>query len=209
LRLHQYQCRNYQVNAGDGMKQNLFLHLLNAAKDVYSSSSALKEFAPWPTDLSYEDKPVVLVPAVRQIKHWSDAHPLHKATQQVADYGNWKQSYTEDEVGFGFLQDYGYLELYGPDGHFKTDAGRAYLGYWGRGLYYPWHRHEAEEIYSVVSGSGYFESQGQEAALLGSGETRMHCSNQPHALTMTDGPILTFVLWRGIGMEGLPLMGAE
>jgi len=26
---------------------------------------------------------------------------------------------------------------------------------------------------------------------------------------MTDGPILTFVLWRGIGMEGLPLMGAE
>ena len=79
MRLHQYQCRNYQVNAGAGMKQNLFLHLLNAAKDVYSSSLALKEFAPWPTDLSYEDKPVVVVPAVRQIKHWSDAHPLHKA----------------------------------------------------------------------------------------------------------------------------------
>lgn len=122
--------------------------------------------------------------------------------------GNWKQTYTEDEVGFGFLQDYGYLELYGPNGHFQTDQGRAYVGYWGRGLYYPWHRHEAEEIYAVVSGSGYFESQGAEAALLKMGDTRMHNSNQPHALTMTDGPILTFVLWRGAGMAGLPLMGA-
>ena len=106
------------------------------------------------------------------------------------------------------MQDYGYHELYGPNGHFQTDQGRAYVGYWGRGLYYPWHRHEAEEIYAVVSGSGYFESQGAEAALLKMGDTRMHNSNQPHALTMTDGPILTFVLWRGAGMAGLPLMGA-
>ena len=42
-----------------------------------------------------------------------------------------------------------------------------------------------------------------------SNATRMHSSNQPHALTMTDGPILTFVLWRGNGVEGLPLMGTE
>ena len=190
------------------MEQRLFQELLHAAHQVYSSTDALQQFAPWPSDLLYVDRPVQLVPAIRQIKKWSDAHPLHIATQQVADFGNWKQTYTEDEVGFGFLQDYGYLELYGPNGHFQTDQGRAYVGYWGRGLYYPWHRHEAEEIYAVVSGSGYFESQGAEAALLKMGDTRMHNSNQPHALTMTDGPILTFVLWRGAGMAGLPLMGA-
>jgi hypothetical protein len=40
------------------------------------------------------------------------------------------------------------------------------------------------------------------------GDTRMHNSNQPHALTMTDGPILTFVLWRGAGMAGLPIDGS-
>jgi len=190
------------------MKQNLFHELLHAAHQVYSRSDALQKFAPWPSDLMYVDKPEQSVPAVRQIKRWADTHPLHIATQQVAEFGNWKQTYTEDEVGFGFLQDYGYLELYGPDGHFQTYEGRAYIGYWGRGLYYPWHRHEAEEIYSVVSGSGYFESEGAEPALLTAGDTRMHKSNQPHALTMTDGPILTFVLWRGVGMGGLPLMGA-
>jgi len=190
------------------MKQDLFQQLLDAAHAVYSTSAALQDFASWPTNMMYVDKPTVLVPAVRQIKRWSNDHPLHQATQQVADYGHWKQTYTEDEVGFGFLQDYGYLELYGPDGHFQTDHGRAYIGYWGRGLYYPWHRHEAEEIYSVVSGSGYFESDGEASSMLHPGETRMHVSNQAHALTMTDGPILTFVLWRGAGMAGLPLMGA-
>ena len=147
------------------MEQRLFQELLHAAHQVYSSTDALQQFAPWPSDLLYVDRPVQPVPAIRQIKKRSDAHPLHIATQQVADFGNWKQTYTEDEVGFGFLQDYGYLELYGPNGHFQTDQGRAYVGYWGRGLYYPWHRHEAEEIYAVVSGSGYFESQGAEAAL--------------------------------------------
>ena len=191
------------------MKQDLFQDLLHAAHHVYSSTNALQQFAPWPSDLLYADRPVRPVPAIRQIKKWSDTHQLHIATQQVADFGDWKQTYTEDEVGFGFLQDYGYLELYGPNGHFQTDQGRAYIGYWGRGLYYPWHRHEAEEIYAVVSGSGYFESEDAEAALLKTGDTRMHHSNQPHALTMTDGPILTFVLWRGAGMAGLPLMGAS
>jgi len=59
-----------------------------------------------------------------------------------------------------------------------------------------------------VSGAGYFESEGAKPALLQTGDTRMHHSNQPHALTMTQGPILAFVLWRGAGMAGLPFMGA-
>ena len=39
--------------------------------------------------------------------------------------------------------------------------------------------------------------------------TRIHHSNQPHALTMLHEPILALVLWRGDGMDGLPLMGAK
>ena len=112
------------------MKQDLFQDLLHAAHHVYSSTDALQQFAPWPSDLLYADRPVRPVPAIRQIKKWSDMHQLHIATQQGADFGDWKQTYTEDEVGFGFLQDYGYLELYGPNGHFQTDQGRAYIGYW-------------------------------------------------------------------------------
>ena len=110
------------------MKQDLFQELLLAAHRVYSSTDALQQFAPWPSDLLYVDRPVQPIPAIRQIKKWSDVHPLHIATQQVAHFGNWKQTYTEDEVGFGFLQDYGYLELYGPNGHFRQIKAALILG---------------------------------------------------------------------------------
>ena len=69
------------------MKQDLFQDLLHAAHHVYSSTDALQQFAPWPSDLYYVDRPVKPVPAIRQIKKWSDTHPLHIATQQVADFG--------------------------------------------------------------------------------------------------------------------------
>jgi hypothetical protein len=67
-------------NVEGGMKQRLFQELLHAAHQVYSSTDALQQFAPWPSDLLYVDRPVQPVPAIRQIKKWSDAHPLHIAT---------------------------------------------------------------------------------------------------------------------------------
>ena len=195
-----------QAERSATIKRQLFENLLATAKQLYLSTPALTTFTDWPKDLAYIDRNIVAVPALRQIKRWSNEHALHVATQQVADYAQWNQTYTEDEVGFGFLQDYGYIELYGPNGHYYSKQGRAYIGYWGRGLHYPWHRHKAEEIYAVVSGSGFFESEADEPAFLGSGDTRAHYSNQPHALTMRDGPILTFVLWRGAGVAERPSM---
>ena len=189
------------------MTKILFDTLLSEAHTLYQSSPELQSFADWPQDLQFCEKPSVMIPAVRQIAQWPEENSFHKATQAILPFGNWKQTYTEAEVGYGFLQDYGYIELFGPDGHYHCDTLRAYVGYWGRGLYYPWHRHEAEEIYCVVSGGGLFEAEGAQPRKLGPRECQFHASNQPHALTMSDGPILTFVLWRGAGMEGLPLMG--
>ncbi|MDB2335058.1 dimethylsulfonioproprionate lyase family protein [Planktomarina temperata] len=191
------------------MKKTLLENALTAARGAYDASPTLQHFARWPDDLRYQEKEAQIIPAVRQIKRWSNPHPLHTATQDISTYGNWKRTYTEEEVGFGFLQDYGYIELYGPDGHYHSLQGRAYIAYWGRGLYYPWHHHEAEEIYLVISGSSYFESEGQDPALLTSGQTRRHYSNQLHSLTLRQEPILALVLWRGDGMDGLPLMGAN
>jgi mannose-6-phosphate isomerase-like protein (cupin superfamily) len=189
------------------MSQAIFENVLAASKAVYDHTPLLQSFGMWPQNMTFQSKPATPVPAMRQIKAWHDPHPLHIATQEAAAIANWKQTYTEEEVGFGFLQDYGYIELFGPDGHFYTTEMRGYIAYWGRGLYYPWHHHEAEEIYCVVSGSGMFEAHGTEPKMLGSGACQFHASNQPHALTMKDGPILALVLWRGKGMADLPLMG--
>ena len=195
------------LNSESAVVSNPFREVLEAAKKVYDETVELSAFAAWPTDLEFQERKSTHVPAIRQIKSWFNTHPLHRAVQSIADCAEWKQTYNEDEVGFGFLQDYGYIELYGPEGHYHSNQSRAYIGYWGRGLYYPWHHHEAEEIYTVISGSGYFESYGEDPALLTVGQTRRHYSNQPHALTMKESPILTLVLWRGAGMAKLPKMG--
>lgn len=186
-----------------------FETLLACAKEVYDKTPDLISFGAWPKDIRFVERTSISLPAIKQIKRWSDPHPIHKAFQAIAEVAEWKQTYTEEEVGYGFLQDYGYIELFGPSGHFETAEMRGYIAYWGRGLYYPWHRHEAEEIYCVISGTGEFAKEGNSSRQLYSGECQFHGSNQPHALTMNDGPILALVLWRGNGIEGLPLMGAS
>lgn len=190
------------------MSEAAFRTVLACAKNLYDGTPELQSFGPWPNDMRFVQRPMTALPAIRQIKRWMESHPFHQAIQAIADVAEWHQTYTEDEVGYGFLQDYGYIELFGPTGHFVTENLRGYIAYWGRGLYYPWHRHEAEEIYCVITGSGKFAIDGSEDRQLYSGDCQFHASNQPHALTMNEGPILALVLWRGSGLDGLPLMGA-
>ena len=89
------------------MKKTLFENVLTAARGAYDASPALQQFTSWPDDLRYQEKDAKIIPMVRQIKRWSNPHQLHAATQNISAHGNWKRTYTEDEVGFGFLQDYG------------------------------------------------------------------------------------------------------
>lgn len=127
----------------------------------------------------------------------------------MTPYAHWTRTYTEAEVGAHFLRHYGYFELVGPTGHYIDERTRAYVAYWGAGLDYDWHSHQAEELYFVVSGSGHFRSEGDDDAKLGRGGVRTHRSNQRHALRIEQDPILTFVLWRGPGLTELPVMAKD
>jgi mannose-6-phosphate isomerase-like protein (cupin superfamily) len=171
----------------------------------------LRAFAGWPyAPLAHLDAEPV--PAIEIIQNWSEGYSnetasLHHALQAIAPYARWQQTYTEQEVGRDFLNRYGYIEFVGPTGHFASDQVRAYFAYWGDNLYYPWHLHQAEELYYIISGQALFEADGQPAQVLKPGDIRVHASNQPHAMTTTDSPILALVLWRGDGIDGLPRMG--
>ena len=192
--------------ANPHMSKPLFQALLDAVKSIYDATPDLQNFGNWPQEMTYCDIAPNPVPAIRQIKKWQNAAPAHVALQNVIDKCNWKQTYTEEEVGYGFLQDYGYIELFGPDGHFRTNDLRGYIAYWGRGLYYPWHNHQAQEIYCVISGSGVFEAEDTPTRICTVGDCQYHAAYQPHALTLKDGPILALVLWRGDGLQALPQM---
>ncbi len=178
----------------------LFRQLLSAAHEEYEASPELCDFAEWPTDLTYVAPRPRAVPALPQISAMADEGALQAALAAVVDHADWVQTYSEAEVGREFLNNYGYIELFGPGGIFTSSQCRAFIGYWGQGLYYPMHDHEAEEAYLVIGGRGLFEADGEVPADLGPGGVRIHAPFQSHAMEMRDAPMLALCLWRGPGM---------
>nr|WP_246455904.1 dimethylsulfonioproprionate lyase family protein [Sulfitobacter aestuariivivens] len=132
--------------------------------------------------------------------------PVIKALRRAAPELEWRQTYSKEDVGARFLDTYGYIELFGPTGHFRSAKLRGYIGYWGPDLTYDWHAHEAEELYFTLAGCAVFSAKGATNVMVRPGEARAHESDQPHLMITLDQPYLAYVLWRGNGLEGLPRM---
>jgi hypothetical protein len=190
--------------------------LHRAAADLVASVPALAAFASYPglapvVPMEAEGLPALahLAADFADVAGPGAREVFTAAVLAAAPEARWQQTYTEAEVGADFLARYGWFELAGPAGHVRTDALRAYVAYWGRGLFYDWHEHEAEELYFIASGSALFRSEAQGDAVLGPGDTRLHAGFERHAMTTLDAPILTLVLWRGAGLDGVPTMSRK
>ena len=180
--------------------ESLFTHLLAETRAVHDATPPLREFADWPDDLVFERPLPREIPALPTIKAMAGKGALYAALAAVCPHASWVQTYSEAEVGRHFLDHYGHIELFGPAGIFRTQACRAFIGYWGPGLFYPMHDHEAEEIYLVLTGRCLFEAEGDAPADLGPGGVKFHRSGQSHAMTMGDEGMLALCLWRGAGL---------
>lgn len=184
--------------------------VLEAAQALHTDHDALGTYAPWPGDLTPANLPARAIPATEIIADTAfqgnqRTQPLIDAVRAASGLASWKRTYTEEEVGADFRNRYGYFELFGPTGHFHSTALRGYIAYWGEGLTYDWHSHEAEELYLCLAGGAEFH-RADGSVTLEPGQTRAHDSWQSHAMTTHDQPILTFVLWRGPGLADLPRM---
>lgn len=180
--------------------------VLEAARLLHQSHPSLAAYAPWPDDLipsGLQPRHIPAVPLVSEFPRSGapQTQALVDAVKGAAHLAHWKRVYTEAEVGADFRNRYGFYELFGPTGHFHSQSLCGYIAFWGEGLHYDWHSHEAEELYLVLGGEALFKVEGDEA-VTGPGQTRFHQSWQSHAMITTDHPILTFVLWRGEGMAG-------
>ena len=152
--------------------------------------------------------PICLLPAVDQIPQLNDrtsqaTKGLFEAILRAAPHLHWTQSYTIDDAGIDqhHLDNYGWFNLIAPSGPFVSDTMRLSVGYWGKGLTYPNHWHEPEEIYLTVAGSALYVSEGREPVKGGPGTTICHYSNQPHSADFADEPLLAAAFWRGDNLE--------
>ncbi|MEM7378402.1 MAG: dimethylsulfonioproprionate lyase family protein [Pseudomonadota bacterium] len=191
-----------------------FAPLYETATALVAATPALRDFSPWPASPAVQARTPVQVPGVAHLLQttWdvgSTLSPEHTrlhtalidAIYATTEHAEWRRTYTEAEVGADFMARYGYYELLGPTGHFHSDTTRAYIGYWGPGLHYPWHEHRAEEIYYALAGGATFEVA-DDRYPKGVGESHTHASGERHAMT-TDpngAGFLTLAVWRGAGL---------
>lgn len=109
----------------------------------------------------------------------------------------WGQTYTAVDFGQHFLDNYGWVELFGTRGHFENDSMAGGFLILGPGVVYPDHHHIAEEVYIPLTGTAEWRMAEAPFLLRAGGELIHHASNVSHAMRTASEPLLAFYLWRG------------
>jgi hypothetical protein len=126
-----------------------------------------------------------------------EGKPLATFLRDHAKKFHWGQTYTSADFGEEFMDNYGWMELFGTRGHFANDAIAGGFLILGPGIEYPDHHHVAEELYIPLTGGTEWRMGGGAWRLREAGEVVHHASNVSHAMRTGAEPLLAFYLWRG------------
>ncbi len=123
--------------------------------------------------------------------------PLARFVADHRDELRWGQTYTAADFGQGFIDNYGWLEVFGARGHFVNDEVAGGLLMLGPGILYPDHHHIAEEIYIPLTGGAEWRMGDDGFRIREAGEVIHHASNVSHAMRTAEEPLMALYLWRG------------
>ena len=125
------------------------------------------------------------------------AKPLVQWLAEHRDDLCWGQTYGEADFGKAFIDNYGWLEMFGTRGHFANDDVAAGLLILGPDIVYPDHHHVAEEIYIPLTGGTEWRMGEGGFRRRAAGEVVHHASNVNHAMRTAEEPLLALYIWRG------------
>ena len=179
----------------------LFDIALEEVTKLHQTHKIVREFAKFPNQFEWQglpsyDIPGALLMAEDKSLYTNLVKDLRDAFIAPWQYANWRETYRDTDIGDDFLSRFACYELFGHEGHFKTEEMRGFLVYSDAGLYYPWHHHPAEELYFIIAGEASFATESNEAKLLKSGDTVFHSKNQPHNMQTHEKGVLAYVIWR-------------
>jgi hypothetical protein len=144
----------------------------------------------------------LVVESLPAVRHLQSVKPgpgddLVKALLRHANDLHWGRAYTSADFSDHFLQNYGWVELFGLRGHFVSGEMAGGFLLLGPGVDYPDHHHIAEEIYlPLTDGSLWSEDRGRFIAR-NAGDVIHHPSGVSHAMKTTDRALVALYLWRG------------
>jgi hypothetical protein len=108
----------------------------------------------------------------------------------------WRQTYTVNDLGAEFLENYGWSEIVGQRGPLTSERIACGFLLLGPNTLYPRHRHEAEELYLPLAGTAAWQ-QGDGLWREQSPRTLIHhASDEAHAMRTGARPLLALYLWR-------------
>ena len=127
----------------------------------------------------------------------AEAAPLgHFLDERCHDF-RWGQTYTASDFGQKFIDNYGWLEVFGTRGHFENSKVAGGFLLLGPGISYPDHHHVAEEIYIPLTGGTEWRMGEGAYRRREAGEVIHHASKVNHAMRTGEEPLLALYLWRG------------
>jgi len=110
---------------------------------------------------------------------------------------HWGQTYTAADFGQHFLDNYGWVEMFGTRGHFANDKVAGGFLVLGPDIVYPDHHHLAEELYIPLTGGTAWRMGDKPFGMREAGAVIHHASNVNHAMRTHSEPLLALYLWRG------------
>ncbi|WP_192253037.1 dimethylsulfonioproprionate lyase family protein [Mesorhizobium silamurunense] len=138
-----------------------------------------------------------------------DAKPLTQFVAEHRDELRWGQTYTASDFGQAFIDNYGWLEVFGTRGHFVNDAIAAGLLILGPGIVYPDHHHIAEEVYIPLTGGTEWRMGEGGFHVRAAGEVVHHASDVSHAMRTGKEPLMALYIWRGGPLAQKSIIGSE
>ena len=162
--------------------------------------------AGWPSDVTLSQTTPSRLPVLRHLPHamavtGPETEALAALLIAAAGVLEWRQSYSDAELGQKFIENYGWTEI--------LRAERLVCGFLvlGPRTEYPTHRQAPEEICIPLAGTAFWQRGNRPFAPRPPGMIVHHPSWLPHAIRTSDEPLLALYVWRGDLLDDPPVLG--
>jgi len=124
-----------------------------------------------------------------------------KAIQETYPTQPWRQPYQESDFGSDFFNNTAWFPIADVEGPIVYLEGLMEIMLLSSDVTYPSHKHSPEELYVILAGQVWWQSENEEACWKYAGEVIHHHPNLVHSLKAGDEPVLILNLWRGGSFE--------
>jgi quercetin dioxygenase-like cupin family protein len=155
----------------------------------------------WPDTDARRPSVASTVPVLRYLPVACDGAPPFAASFAAALLAAapglaWRRTYTVDQVGAQFFDNYGWTELVGLTGPVPSKQLACGVLLLGPHVTYPPHHHEADEIYVPLSGTARWRRDTENWVPRRPGSVIHHEPNKRHSMQTGNEPLLALYLWR-------------